>query len=488
MEWILPQSSKLPERLREEMQKVSKLEAFLKKEDPGKTEKVRLVLSMSLPAILAQLTSIAMQYIDAAMVGSLGANATGAIGLVSSSTWLMGGMCIGMSAGFSVQVAQLVGAGRKTDASNVLRQALQVLLLCSLTLMTVCILISGSLPVWLGGQEAILRDSSRYFMIFACTLPFAQMRQLSASMMQSTGDMKTPSILAALICLLDVVFNWFFIFPARTVELAGLSVRVPGAGLGVTGAAIGTALSEVVIGLLMLYFACFRSRILDIRQKGSWRIRKKTLLTALKIAVPMTADHVFMCSAYVAGTLLIAPLGTVPVAANSLAVTAESLCYMPGYGIGSAATAIIGQTIGAARRDLTKSFSRLSVLLGMLLMGLTGVGMYIIAPGVFHLLTGDPSVAALGTKVLRIELIAEPLYGASICCAGVFRGAGDTLFPSIMNLVSMWGVRILLAFFLVPVMGLPGYWTAMAIELCFRGAIFLLRLRSGAWMKKSLVS
>ena len=462
------------------------LESFLQQSHPSAMQKAVLVLSMSLPAILAQLTSIAMQYIDAGMVGSLGAAATGAIGLVSSTTWLMNGMCVGMSSGFSVQVAQLVGAGRKSEAADVLRQALKILFCCSFLMMVFCISISHGLPVFLGADETIREDAGRYFFIYACGLPFAQMRQLSAAMMQCSGDMKTPSVLAGMVCVLDVIFNFFLIFPTRTVDISGLELTVFGAGLGVEGAALGTALSEVVIGLLMLYFTVIRSPILNLRRKGDWKLKKKTVVTAVKIAVPMTLDHIFLCSAYVAGTLLIAPLGTVAVAANSLAVTAESLCYMPGYGIGSASTAIIGQTLGAERLDLTHSFSRLTVLLGMVLMGCTGMIMFGIAPIVFQFLTTDGTVASLGTQMLRIELFAEPLYGASICCAGVFRGAGDTLFPSIMNRVSMGGVRILLAFFLIPVFGLKGYWIAMTVELCFRGLIFLFRLKYGRWMKRVL--
>ena len=446
-----------------------------------------MVLWMSLPAILAQLTSIAMQYIDAGMVGSLGANATAAIGLVTSSTWLIGGMCVGMATGFSVQVAQLIGAGKNREASDVLRQSLSVLLCLGLVICVVGISVSRRLPVWLGGNEVIAGDAGTYFLIFAASIPFALMRQLSAGMMQCSGDMRTPSILSAAVCILDVLFNLLLIFPTRQILVLGLKLVIPGADLGVTGAALGTAFSEVVISFIMLYAACIRNQKLTLRKKGSWRWKKPVILTAVRIAVPLSLDQIFMCSAYVAGTMIVAPLGNVAVAANSLAVTAESLCYMPGYGIGSAATAIIGQTIGACRRDLTRSFSRVSVYLGMILMGLAGVFMYLLAPAIFSLLTSDPEVAKLGTAVLRIELLAEPLYGASICCAGVFRGAGDTLVPSAFNLVSMWCVRIVLAWFLVPAMGLKGYWTAMCIELCFRGILFLIRLYRGKWMKKSVV-
>ena len=449
-------------------------------------DQVLLVLSMSIPAILAQLTSIAMQYIDAGMVGSLGAHATAAIGLVSTSTWLLGGMCSGLGSGFSVQVAQLVGGGHDREASDVLRQALGVLSLLGLIVGAFGVAIGGVLPDWLGGEEEIRAEASIYFRIYCASIPFELLRQLSAGMMQCSGDMKTPSVLSAAVCVLDVIFNALLIFPTRSVRLAGLPLTLPGAGLGVTGAALGTALSEVVVSLIMIFLVCFRNKKLALRAGGSWRWQKKTIVTALKIAVPLSFDHVFMCSAYVAGTLIVAPLGTAAVAANSLCVTAESLCYMPGYGIGYAATALIGQSIGAGRQDLTKVFSRVSVALGMLLMACSAVFMYFFAPTAFGLLTSDAAVAALGVQALRIELLAEPFYGASICCAGVFRGAGDTLMPSVMNLISMWGVRLTLALFLVPVMGLTGYWTAMGIELFFRGVIFLFRLRKGKWMKKAL--
>ena len=467
--------------------KQQSLDTILKKEEVSQAEKIRLVLSLSLPAILAQLTTIAMQYIDAGMVGSLGADATAAIGLVSSSTWLVGGSCIGISAGFYVQAAQLIGAGREREAENVFRQGLTAVIAAGLFISAVGVSISGLVPRWLGGEEAILSDASGYFLIYCLSVPFGLIRQLSNGTMQSTGDMKTPSCLSALMCPLNVLLNSLLIFPERTLEVFGLPLTVPGAGLKVVGAALATALSEVIISLTALFFVSTRNRKISLRNKGSWRWNKQTLLNAAKIAVPMSFDQIFMCSAYVMGTKIVAGLGTVAIAANSLAITAESLCYMPGFGIGAAATAIIGQTIGAGRRDLTKSFSRVSVYLGMAMMGIMGILMYICAPFVFSMLTSSAEAAALGTEVLRLELVAEPLYGASICCAGVFRGAGDTLGPSIMNLVSMWCVRILLALILVPVMGLRGYWTAMAAELCFRGIIFLIRLYRGRWMKKAMV-
>lgn len=448
-----------------------------------RSDKVRLVLRMSLPAILAQFTSIAMQYIDAGMVGSLGAAATASIGLISSTTWLIGGSCIGISAGFYVQVAHLIGAKRNRRAEDVLRQGLKTAILAGLVIAALCAAISGVLPVWLGGAEEIRPGASAYFFVYSLSVPFILLRQLACGMMQSTGDMKTPSVLSAIICLLDVVLNFLMIFPTRQVSLAGHLITIPGAGLEVRGAAIATALSEVIISIAALYMIAARNNKISLLRGGSWKWERDIMATAARIGIPLSFDQIFICSAYLAGTIIVAQLGTVPTAANSLAITAESLCYMPGYGIGAAATAIIGQTIGAKRFDLTRSFARVSVYLGMILMGCMGVLMYISAPAVFGILTSSAEAAKLSTSVLRIELFAEPLYGASICCAGVFRGAGDTLTPSVMNLVSMWCVRIIPAIFLVPVLGLRGYWIVMMIELCFRGCIFLVRMYRGRWIE-----
>ncbi len=458
------------------------LERILDRPEVSRAEKIRLVLRMSIPAILAQLTSIAMQYIDAGMVGSLGAAATASIGLMAPVTWLIGGSCIGIAAGFYVQVSHLVGAKREEVAENVLRQGLRAALLGGLLVGAVCAIFSNSVPGWLGGSPEIIADAASYFFVYSMSVPFILLRQLACGMMQSTGDMKTPSVLSAVICLLDVVLNFFMIFPTREVSLIGLDLTIFGAGMGVTGAAVATAMSEVIISLVALYYISLRNDRITLRNPGSWRWDRKTVVTAARIGIPASLDQIFMCSAYIAGTVIVAQLGTVAVAANSLAITAESLCYMPGYGIGAAAAAIIGQSIGAGRQDLTRSFARVSVALGMVLMGLTAILMYLGAPYVFSALTSSGEVAKLGTDVLRMELFAEPMYAASICCAGVFRGAGDTLASSIMNLLSMWCVRIIPAIFLVPVLGLHGYWIAMAGELVFRGIIFLVRMFRGKWI------
>lgn len=446
---------------------------------------MKLVLRLSIPAILAEISAIVMQYIDAAMVGSLGEYASAAIGLVASSTWLMHGLCISVATGFSVQIAHLIGAERHHEARSVLRQSLLVSLLFGLLLGAIGTGLSFPLPRLLGGAEDVTPHASRYFFIYACALPFSQMCLTAGSALQCSGDMKTPSILNILLCALDVIYNALFIFPSRTVSFLGGSLRLPGAGLGVTGAALGTALAEVTVALLMVGAVCFRSTTLRLSLGGSWRFERTCLKKALRIAVPSAVEHSVMNLAYIVSTAIVAPLGTTAVAAHTLATTAESFCYMPGYGIGAAATTLVGQSLGAGRKDLARRLAHMCVVLGLVFMGTTGLLMFFAAPWMMGMLTPVAAVQALGIRVLRLEAFAEPLYSVSITASGAMRGAGDTLMPSILVLVSMWGVRIPLSLLLAPRLGLYGVWVAMFGELCFRGIIFLVRLLREKWLKKA---
>lgn len=432
-------------------------------------EKFNLIIALSIPSILAQITNVMMFFIDAAMVGHLGAEASASIGLIESTTWLMGSVMGAMATGFSVQVAHFVGANDFFQARQVFRHGLICGFLFSLCMALIGVGIHGPLPFWLGGGADIARDASLYFLVFSLTLPFVLLSHMSGAMLKCAGDMRTPSILSVGMCVLDVVFNYIFIYILH---------------LGVMGAALGTALSYVLTSLTMAYLATFRSKILNLRQdRESFKWVWTYVKNAAKISMPMAMQSVLMSGAQIVSTLIVAPLGNIAIAANSFAITAESLCYMPGYGIGDAATTLVGQSKGAGRIDVCKSFARMTVFMGMGVMALMGVVMFVFAPEMIGVLSPVEEIRSLGTTVLRIEAFAEPFFAASIVAYSVCVGAGDTLRPALMNLFSMWCVRLTLAYKLSQTMGLKGVWIAMAIELTFRGTIFLVRLFRGKWMK-----
>ncbi len=447
-------------------------------------QQLRLMLQLSTPAILAQLTTPIMQYIDASMVGSMGAEASAAIGITESTSWLMGSICSAIAAGFYVQVAHLLGSDDSQQARSVLRQGITAALTASLVIALTALAISPFLPVWLGGNDNINGMASHYFAIIALFGPVFMLNMLGAGMLRSSGNIVVPSVLNVVMMALDVVFNFFLIFPSRTLSVLGIDLFIPGAGLSVMGAALGTALAETVSASLMMYFLCCRSKELSLHiDSGRFRPSFDCLRNAFRISAPMGLQQVIMCSAYIAMTIIIAPLGTFAIAANSFGVIIESLCYMPGYGIADAATTLVGQSLGAGRADLMKRFAYIAVAMGMGVMAVMGCVMYAGAPFAMEMMTPVEEVRQLGVEVLRIEAFAEPMFAAAIVSYGVFVGTANTIIPSGMNLVSMWGVRIVLAAILAPSLGLKGVWIAMCAELCFRGFIFLCRLRWGNWVK-----
>lgn len=466
---------------------MSSSENLLKDMISGKSmtasQQIGLTVRLSIPAILAQISSIVMQYIDASMVGRLGANASGAIGLVSSTTWLFGGLCIAVTTGFTVQIAQAVGAGEDKSARNIMKQGLIIALCISVILALIAALISTPLPSWLGGEAAIQKMASQYFLVYMLGLPALQMNSIAGGMHQSSGNMRLPGILNVMCCVMDVFFNMLFIFQTRSVQINSITFTMPGLGLGVAGAALGTITAEAVTCAIMVTALLWKNRTLHLRKGEHLRFHRDILVKAVKIGAPVGLEQMVMCSAYVMSTKIVSPLGTIAIAANSFAVTAESFCYMPGYGVQAASTTLVGQCVGAGQKQLSRRMAWITMGLGVSVMTIGGVLMYIAAPAMIGVLTPNEEIRNLGAAVLRIEAFAEPFYAASIVASGALRGAGDTLVPSCMNFASMWCVRIPLAAILAPRVGLYGVWIAMCVELCFRGILFTTRLKRERWMR-----
>ncbi len=426
-------------------------------------QKLRLTVLLSIPAIIAQVSYVLMQMIDAAMLGHLSTDDAAAVGLVSTTIWFFGGLTSAFSAGFYVQVAHCVGANNIYAARRVVRQGLATGLSFGLALTAIGFLISPYLPHWLGASDHICQAATEYFQIFCCGLPIIIINSLAAGCLRCSGNVKIPSVLLSVMCLLDIIFNYLFIFVCD---------------LRTAGAAWGTLVAYATSATLMVYALVMKDKVLGWKDHTFLleRPRRKVLAKALRIGFPMSMDRSLICLAQITISGIIAPLGSLAIAANSFAINVESLCYMPGYGISEAATTLVGQSKGARRPQLMRNFAAITVTLGVLVMALMGAIMWFFAPEMMAWITPDTDVIRLGSEILRIEAWAEPGFAAAIVANGVFIGAGKTITSSFMNLFSIWGVRVSLTLLLAPTYGLHGVWIAMAAELCFRGTIFVFRL------------
>ena len=431
-------------------------------------QKLRLTVLLAIPAIIAHFSLIAMQMIDAAMLGHLSTTKASAVGLVSTTIWLYGGLTGAFAAGFSVQVAHRIGAGDNKGARSVIRQGLFSGLIFASLLGLTGIIIAPHLPHWLGAQEVICHDATRYFTLFSYGLPFVTINNVAAGCLRCSGNIKVPSLLMVIMCCLDVFFNYIFIYRMD---------------MGTDGAALGTLVAYAIIVVFMVGYMTLKDKLLNFRQDDRLDFipKLKILKKTCRIGLPIGLERGVMCTAQITISSIIAPLGSIAIAANSFAINVESLCYMPGYGVAEASTTLVGQSKGASKRNLMHSFAWICMALGVGIMAFMGLIMWLFAPEMMSLITPDKSVIDLGTEILRIEAWAEPGFAAAIVAMSVFVGAGKTLIPSLMNLGSIWIVRVSLTLLLAPTMGLRGVWIAMAIELCFRGIIFTARLCTRKW-------
>lgn len=440
---------------------MDKLEFLRNGGELSRKKQISLVLMLSFPAIMSMISTIIMEYIDASMVGSLGSDCSAAIGVVSTTTWLISGLCSSAGTGFTVGLAHRIGAGEEAEARRYVKTGFIVVVVFSSILMGLSLIIHRQLPAWMGADEKILDDATDYFMIFALSLPLMQINHTGAGMLECSGNMKLPALLNVGLCFLDVIFNSIFIYEA---------------GMGVKGAALGTLCANATGTISILLAVLVFSNKLHLRKDEHGLLDRDKVISAIKISLPVMVSSLIMGFAYVLSTKIVSPLGNIAITANSFSITAESLCYMPGYGISHAAVTLVGQMKGAGNKIQEKNFAYMTVIIGMVFMTLSAVLLYVFAPEMIGIMSAEEEVRTLGTQILRIEAFAEPMFGASIVAEGVFRGMGKTRISTVLNLISMWCVRLPASLFAANQFGLVGVWVVMCLELCFRGTIFLVSM------------
>ena len=435
-----------------------------------------VVFSLAWPTMLEQLLQTAVQYIDTAMVGSLGTAATAAVGATTTVNWLIGTTISALSVGFLALISQAYGAGDKPLAAKAAAQAVLAVLVSGVFFTIVTLSLSGRIPIWMQVDAAIRPLASEYFFILYLPMLPRAASIIFGTVLRAVGDTKTPMRVGAAVNLLNVVLNTLLIYPSRRVFGFFL---LPGAGLGVRGAAISSAAAFTAGGLCMTA-AVWRHP--DISPKGSSLKPDKTvLLPCLRIAVPNMLQRFGTSLGYVAFASMINALGEVSTAAHTIANTVESAFYIPGYGMQTAAATLTGNAVGARDKDRFQVLVRTILPLEVAMMIVSGGLLFAFAPAMVGLFTKDPAVLRLGALVLRMVALSEPFYGASIIIEGMLQGMGKTKEPFVYNILGMWGVRIAGTFLCTRLLGLGlvSAWGCMIAHNLLLFALFSLRaLRS----------
>ena len=442
---------------------------------------IRVILTLAWPTMLEQLMQTAVQYIDTAMVGSLGTQATAAVGATSTVNWLINSTISALSVGFLAYIARALGADDRDSARRASGQAVLATLVAGTLFTLLTVSLSGVIPVWMQTEASIQALASRYFLILYLPMLPRTASIIFGTVLRAAGDTRTPMKIGLIVNGINVALNFLLIYPARTVTLFGLSVLIPGAGLGVIGAAIASAVA-FLWGGLHITWVIWRHPL--ISPKGQ-RLRpdEQILKPCLRVALPNMLQRFGTSLGYVAFASMINALGEVSTAAHTIANTVESAFYIPGYGMQTAAATLAGNAYGARDQRKMKDLAAMFIPIEIALMILSGGALFALAPGLMRLFSGSPEVIALGATVLRMVAVSEPFYGFSIIIEGLMQGVGKTRLPFLFNICGMWLVRIVGTFICTHWlgMGLVSAWACMIAHNLLLFVLFLITYLRGAW-------
>lgn len=435
------------------------------------------IFALAWPTMLEQLLQTAVQYIDTAMVGTLGTEATAAVGATSTVNWLIGSTLHAVSVGFLAFVSRALGAGDVDRAKKASSQAVLAVLFCGILFTGLTLGLSNMVPIWMQVAPDIQQLAARYFFILYSPMLFRTAMIIFGTLLRSAGDSKTPMRVGLLVNIINVILNFLLIYPTRSVA----GITVPGAGMGVIGAAVGSAVAFTAGGICITVCLWLHPVISPRGEslKPNWQI----LQPCLKVALPNGLQRFGTSLGYVAFASMINSLGGIATAAHTIANTVESAFYVPGYGMQTAAATLAGNALGEQNSRRARDLAKMIILIEFMLMLLSGTLLFIFAPWMMRLFSKDLSVIALGATVLRMVAVSEPFYGVSIIIEGMMQGMGKTMLPFIFNICCMWGVRIFGTFVCTQIfgLGLVSAWGCMIGHNMMLFLLFLYCYLTGKW-------
>ena len=439
------------------------------------------ILALAWPTMLEQLMQTAVQYIDTAMVGTLGTHATAAVGATTTVNWLINSSIAALGIGFLSYIAKAIGAGEKQTASDAVAQAVLVTLVTGIFFTVLTVSVSGLVPVWMQVDESIQSLAGTYFLILYLPMLPRTATILFGTVLRAGGDTKTPMKVGILVNAINVILNFLLIYPTRQLNILGGSFSMPGAGWGVVGAAAASAIS-FVIGGIYITVALWRHPALSPKGQ-SIHPNREILKPCLAVALPNMAQRFGTSLGYVVFASMINSLGEVATAAHTIANTVESAFYIPGFGMQTAAATLAGNAYGAQDRHRMKELARMFIPIEVTLMILSGGALFFLAPSLVGIFSKSQGVTLLGITVLRMVALSEPFYGFSIIMEGMMLGVGNTRKPFVYNILGMWGVRIVGTLLCIRIfdLGLVAAWACMIAHNLMLFALYLWNYWSGRW-------
>ncbi|MBQ1358431.1 MAG: MATE family efflux transporter [Oscillospiraceae bacterium] len=440
-----------------------------------------VIFTLAWPTMLEEILSTAVQYIDTAMVSSLGTKATAAVGSTSTVNWLVYSTVYALGVGFLAYISQAMGRGDSDRVKKAVMQAMITAAVMGIVFTVLVLSVSKAVPVWMNVDEEIRDLAARYFFVLYLPMLPRTANMILGTVLRASGDTKTPMRVGLSMNAINLALNMILIKPTRVVSFLGKEFTVFGAGMGVIGAAAASAVSYLYGGIAIV-ISIFRHE--EISPKGlPVRIEWEIMGPCLKTAIPNMLQRFGSSLGYVVFASMINSLGGISTAAHTIANTVESAFYIPGFGMMAAAATLTGNAIGAGDKEKLRSISRMTILCEVVMMVFTGSLLFIFAPKMVSIFSKDAEVIALCSTVLRMVACSEPFFGVSNVLEGMLQGAGDTRFSFAVNIIAIWTVRILGTFICTRLLGLglEAAWACMIAHNMTTFLCYTVYYRRGKW-------
>ena len=437
----------------------------------GVTQIRRSVMILALPVTLTTLLQRAEGIVAIFLVGGLGATSIAAVGLGQLLAFVATTLVSGISVGTNVIVAQLWGARRRQDAGEAARHFLWLSIGVSLLLAGLGIAGNQFVMQQLGAEFAVIELALPYSTLIFLVIPCTVLIHVLSSILQGTGDTKTPMYGLIGVNLLHVFLAYPLIYGQWGAP-----------ALGIKGAAIAVGLAEAT-GMLYLLLRC--RPIL----KASSTLRLDLIRSIWEVGASVSGERIVQQAGIFIYTKLVLLYGTVAYAAHQVGLSIESFSFLPGYGLAIAAATMVGQSIGAGKYTRAKLENWEANRLAIVIMAGMGLLFFFFPYTLLRTFTTDDAVIELGTVFLKIVAVLQVPLALTMVLAGSLRGAGDTRFIMGATVIGMWGVRVPLA--LVAALWLRQsvslIWAAMIADWTVRMGLLLWRYQSERWRQIQVI-
>jgi len=438
---------------------------------------LKSLLKLAIPIVLANLLHSAYQITDTFWVGRLGSGAVASVSLSFPIIFFIISLGGGMAVAGAILVAQYKGKKDYEKLNFMAGQTFLMMILASIVLSIFGYFVSPTIVKLMGADPSVVANAISYMRISFIGLIFSFIFFAFQSLMRGVGDVKAPALIVLSTVLLNLILDPLFIMGYKSIP-----------AFGVTGAAIATILTQAlsaIIGVIILFRGKHGIRIKAIDLKPKIEVIKRIFLLGLPASISQSTRSSGMAMMI----FIVAQFGTTITAAYGIGIRILSFIIIPALGLSAATSALVGQNIGAKKIERAEQVAKTSMRLSFILLAILGILLFIFAKEISVLfIPGEEAVTNIASMFIKIMALSFGFIGTQIVLDGVLIGAGSTFTAMILTIISLWLLRVPLAYFLSTYTKLNenGIWWAFPIANIIALFLTYAWYKTGRWKEKEI--